>query len=257
MTRFPIKNLAKGLALTTMAATFALVPFAASAQSVQAQPVPGMMHMMSMPTTLSLSANGEVSATPDMATVSFGVVTQSGNASGAMKANNVKMNQVMAALKAAGIDAKDIQTSSLNLSPQYNYDTNGAPPKLTGYQALNQVTVRVNKLDQTGPVIDAVIAAGVNQIDNIGFGLKDDDAALDQARQTAVKTLVQRANLYASAMGMKVKRIQNLSEGGPVYQPPMPMMAMRAEAFAKDSSTPVSSGEMKLSVSVSAVFELE
>ena len=208
-----------------------------------------------MPTTLNLSADGEISAAPDMATISFGVVTQSMTASAAMKANNIRMNQVLAALKSAGIDAKDIQTSSLNLSPQYNYDNNGAPPKLTGYQAQNQVTVRVNKLDQTGPVIDAVIAAGVNQIDAINFGLKDDDAALDAARQDAVKTLMQRANLYASALGMKIKRVQNLSEGGPSYSPPRPM-AM-AGLMAKDASTPVAAGEMKLSVTVSAVFELE
>jgi uncharacterized protein YggE len=162
----------------------------------------------------------------------------------------------MAALKAAGIDAKDIRTSSLNLSPQYNYDTNGGQPKLIGYNAQNQVTVRVNKLDATGTTIDAVLAAGVNQIDGITFGLKDDATALDTARQSAVKTLLQRANLYAAALGMKVKRVQNLSESGGMYSPPMPMMTMRMEKAA-DQSTPVSSGELQLSVNVSATFELE
>ncbi|ESQ76354.1 SIMPL domain-containing protein [Asticcacaulis sp. AC402] len=246
------RSILKALTLSVCAAALAAAPMSASAQTM----TPMMISPASLPTTLSLTANGEVSAAPDMATVSFGVVTQAGNASNAMKNNNVRMNQVMAALKAAGIDAKDIQTSSLNLSPQYDYNNTGGQPKITGYQAMNQVTVRVNKLDQTGAVIDAVLAAGVNQIDNINFGLKNDAALTDQARQSAVKLLMQRANLYAAALGMKVKRVQTLSEGGPGYHPPQPMMMMRAEA-AMDKSTPVSSGELQLSVSVSAVFELE
>ncbi|MBW8881842.1 MAG: SIMPL domain-containing protein [Asticcacaulis sp.] len=122
-------RLMKSLALTACAAALAIVPLAATAQPMQP---PMMMQMMPMPTTVSLTADGQVTATPDMAVISFGVVTQSGTASNAMKANNVKMNHVMAALKSAGIDAKDIQTWNLNLTPQYNYDTNGAPPKLTG-----------------------------------------------------------------------------------------------------------------------------
>ncbi len=209
------------------------------------------------PTTLSLSATGEVSATPDMATISFGVVTSGKTAADAMKANNVRMNAVMAALKAAGIAAKDIRTSSLNLNPQYVYKDN-LPPQLTGYEARNQVTVRVNDLSQTGAVIDATVKAGVNQIDQVGFGLKNDDAVLDQARQQAVATLQSRAQLYASAAGLKVKRILMIEEGSPnVVRPPMPMMAMRDKVSAGYEATPVSAGELQESVTVSATFELQ
>ena len=208
-------------------------------------------------TTLSLSATGEVSATPDMATISFGVVTSAKTAADAMKANNVRMNAVMAALKAAGIAVKDIRTSSLNLNPQYVYNNN-QPPQLTGYEARNQVTVRVNDLSQTGAVIDATVKAGVNQIDQVGFGLKNDDAVLDQARQQAVATLQQRAQLYATAAGLKVKRILAIEEGSPmVVRPPMPMMAKRVMGVVADESTPVSGGELQESVTVSATFELQ
>jgi len=241
-------SLLKTFALGALAAGLAAVPMMAAAQT--AQPV----LMMPAPSTLSLNASGEVSATPDMATIHFAVVTQGKTASEAMKGNNVRMNAVMDALKKAGIAAKDIQTSSLNLNPQYDY-TDGQAPKLTGYQAQNQITVRVNDLNQTGPVIDAVIAAGINQVDSIAFGLKNDDAILDQARQQAVATLLKRAELYASASGMKVKRIISIEEGGPVYNQPQPMMFARAKAM--DASTPVSSGELQLSVNVSATFELE
>ena len=252
--RFVTKSLLGGLLL----AGLVIIPVIASAQDA---PTPGEKRMeirqmmMATPTTLTFSANGEVSATPDMATISFGVVTQGSTASDALKGNNVRMNSVLAALKSAGIAEKDIQTSSLNLNPQYDY-TDGQHPKLTGYQAQNQISVRVNDLKQTGPVIDTVIKAGINQVDSINFGLKNDDALLDQARQSAVKTLMQRAELYATATGMKVKRIVNLSEGGPSYvEPPRPVMMLAKRAA--DSSTPVAAGEMQMSVSVSATFELE
>ncbi|ESQ84543.1 hypothetical protein AEAC466_09330 [Asticcacaulis sp. AC466] len=241
-------RLLKSFALGVLTAGLAVAPMMAAAQTTSTPVL-----MMPAPSTLSLSAAGEVAATPDMATIHFAVVTQSGTASGAMKANSVKMNEVMAALKAAGIASKDIQTSNLNLNPQYNY-ADGQAPKLTGYQAQNQITVRINDLNQTGTVIDAVIKAGINQVDSINFGLKNDDAVLDQARQSAVATLLKRANLYATATGMKVKRIISIEEGGPVYNQPQPMMF---RAKAADASTPVSAGELQLSVNVSATFELE
>ena len=245
-------SLFRSLAVTAVAAGLMAAPMIASAQ---AAPTPVMMMTMPVPTTLSLSASGEVSATPDKATINFAVVSQGKTASEAMKANNVRMNAVMSALKSAGIADKDIQTSSLNLNPQYDY-TDGQNPRLTGYQAQNQITVRINDLNQTGPVIDTVIKAGINQIDSITFGLKNDDTLLDQARQSAVAILMQRANLYAQATGMHVKRILTLSESDQSYQPPRPMFAMAKRAEA-DSSTPVAGGELQLSVQVSATFELE
>lgn len=247
-------SLFRSLALTAVAAGLMAVPMMASAQTAM-PPATMTMMMAPAPTTLSLSASGEVSAAPDKATINFAVVSQGKTASDAMKANNIRMNAVMASLKSAGIADKDIQTSSLNLSPQYDY-TDGQHPRLTGYQAQNQITVRINDLSQTGPVIDTVIKAGINQIDSINFGLKNDDALKDQARQSAVKTLMARAELYAQATGMHVKRILTLSESDQSYQPPQPMMFARAEKSA-DASTPVAAGELQLSVQVSATFELE
>lgn len=241
------RPLFKALAATALIAVFAAPAFAAPEAPLPPPPPP---------TTLSLTATGQVSATPDMATVSFAVVTQGKTASDALKANNARMNAVLAALKTAGIASKDIQTSSLNLNPQYVYRDN-LPPTLTGYEARDQITVRVNDLAQTGPVIDAVIKAGINQVDAISFGLKNDDAVLDQARQQAVTTLQKRASLYAAATGLKVKRVLTIEEGAPMtYQPPRPMIMM-AKAANADASTPVSAGELQESVTVSATFELE
>jgi len=231
-------------------ALLALVLSAAAAPAAFAQVAPAAA---SAPTTLTLSATGAETAAPDMATISFAVVTQSATASEAMKANAAQMNAVMAALKKAGIDSRDIQTSSLNLNPQYDYQS-GRAPKLTGYQAQNQINVRVGDTARTGPVVDAVIAAGVNQISNIDFGLKDDSAVRDQARKDAVAMLMQRARLYADATGMRVKRLMSLKEGaGESIQPPRPMMMMKASADA----TPVSEGQLQIDVPVTATFELE
>lgn len=205
-------------------------------------------------TTLSLTVEGEAAATPDMATVGFGVQTQAKTAAEALRLNNVRMNAVMAALKAAGIAAKDIQTSSLNLSPQYTYGNN-VPPVLNGYQAQDMVSVRVNDLAQTGAVIDSVVKAGINQIDSITFGLKDESAALDIARRNAVATLSQRAGLYAGASGMHLTRLVSLQEGAPQEIGPRPVFAMAKMAGATDK-TPVSEGELHLSVTVSATYEM-
>lgn len=225
----------------------------AAAPSVQAQSLPAPISATT-PTTLTLSATGTQTATPDMATIRFAVVTQGSTASEAMKANNTQMNAVMASLQKAGIDTRDIQTSSLNLNPQYDYQ-NGQAPKLTGYQAQDQITVRVNDIKRTGPVVDAVIKAGINQIGSIDFGLKDDSALRDAARKAAVAALQQRARLYADAAGMKVGRLLTLEEGAEAStQPPRPVMMM---AKAASDSTPVSEGQLEISVPVTATFILD
>jgi uncharacterized protein YggE len=127
-----------------------------------------------------------------MATISFGVVTEATTAAEAMQMNATRMNQVMAALRRAGIEARDVQTSGLNLSAQYDYVQN-EPPRLRGYQANNRVTVIINDLNAVGTTADAVVAAGVNQIDGISFGLKDPTAAENRARQLAVRNLQAKA----------------------------------------------------------------
>lgn len=218
-------------------------------------PAPAHGHHAAMSgTTLTLTVTGESNTAPDQATINFAVVTEGANASEAMTANARQMTTVMNALKAAGIDPKHIRTSNINLQPRYNYPEREAPV-LTGYQATNQVSVTIVDLNRVGPTIDAVVKAGVNQIDSIAFGLKDDTAATNLARQTAVKTLTERANLYASATGLKVVRLVNLTEGTPNWNGPQPV-AVRAFAKAEDSSTPISGGELSLSVTVTATYEL-
>jgi uncharacterized protein YggE len=239
-----------------VAATFAALALSAPAPAALAQAPDGARPPMAMRfdgTFLSVSTEAKASVAPDMATVNAGVVTEAATAEAAMSENATRMNAVMAALKRAGIAERDIQTSNISLNPQYQYNQN-EPPKLTGYQAQNTVTVKVRALKNLGKAIDAVVAKGSNQVNGVSFSVADPDPALDSARKEALKKARARADLYAQAAGLKVQRIVSISENAaPPPQFPVPMMA-RAE-MAK-APTPVSPGEVDLSVTLNVSFEL-
>jgi uncharacterized protein YggE len=242
-----MKSLLLAAALGAM--TLAGPPSAALAEAAPA-PAETLFHA----TTLNLSADGEVKAPPDMATINLGVMTEGATAAAALAANSQQMNQVMAALKAAGIAAKDIQTSNLNLAPKYAYVQN-QPPRLTGYQVSNDVTVTVRVLARLGAAVDATVTAGANQVNGISFGLADSAAAENAARLEAVKALQAKADLYARATGYRIVRMVSLSEGGGYTpRPPIPMMAMARSAAA--APPPVSPGELKVRIEVTGLYEL-
>ena len=234
-------------------AAFAAVLLLGAAPAALAQETPAADAAFRA-TTLSLSAYGEVKAVPDMASITLGVQTEAPTAQAAMAQNAERMSRIVAALKAQGLADKDIQTSNISLDAQYDYQQN-QPPKLRGYQASNTVLITVYEVSRLGRTLDAVTAAGANQINGIGFGLKDTIAAEDAARLKAVKALQAKAELYAGAVGYRVARLVNLSEaGGYVPAPPRPMF-MKAAAPMADS-TPVQGGELTVRVEVSGAFEL-
>ncbi len=238
-----------------LAGALAVMLLCTAAPAVHAQDAAGAAaESMFRATTLNLSAYGEVKAPPDMASISLGVQTQAVTAAKAMADNAARMSQVIDALKRAGIPARNIQTSGLNLSAQYDYEQN-MPPKLSGYQASNQVTVTVYDLAKLGPSLDAVVAAGANQINGISFGLKDSQAAEDAARMKAVRALQAKAQLYAGATGYRVNRLISLSEGGG-YSPPRAPVPYMALAKSADAGTPVEAGELSIRVDVSGMYEL-
>ncbi len=245
-------------ALMLGGALMAAVAMSAPAAMAQSRPdgaAPMMMHAMAAPPALNLSAYGEVKIAPDMATISFGVLTEATTAAEAMQLNATRMNQVMAALRRAGIETRDVQTSGLNLSAQYDYVQN-EPPRLRGYQASNQVTVIINDLTKVGTTADAVVAAGVNQINGIGFGLKDPSAAENQARQIAVRNLQAKASLYAQALGVQLGGIRSLSEGGGYSPQPPVMLQFRAETTIDANFTPVAAGQLTVRIDITGVYDL-
>jgi uncharacterized protein len=185
-------------------------------------------------TLLTVSADGRSTRTPDLAQFSAGVTTQGKTAGDALAANSADMNKVISALKKAGIADKDIQTSNLSINPVYGQPTFGPngqviqEARIIGYQASNQVNIRQRDLKSFGKVLDALVAAGANQVNGPN---------------------------YAKAAGLRVARIVSISEGGG-YVPPMPVMYAKAEMAADAAPTPVAPGQVESQVSVAVLFEL-
>jgi uncharacterized protein YggE len=205
-------------------------------------------------TRLDVVATGEVNRVPDIARINAGVVTQAPSATQAIAQNARQMASVRAALRTAGIADRDIQTSSINLTPDYRYE-DGRNPVLVGYRASNEVTVRFRDIANAGRILDALVAQGANQINGPTFVLDKPEEALDEARIEALATARRRAELYAGRLGKRVGRILSISESGAVIPYPMPVM-MRAEA-ADAAGSKIDPGEQTVSVNLSVSFELE
>jgi uncharacterized protein YggE len=239
-----MRNILLALALGTAA-----LPSIAAAQSAQPQmpPITG--------TRLDISATGETTRVPDVAIISAGVVTRAPTAGAAIQQNSARMDRVLAALKRAGVAERDVQTSSINLNPEYRYQENKAP-ELVAYSASNQVSIRFRDIRNSGRILDALVAEGANQINGPTLTIDKPEAALDEARMNAIANGRARAELYARALGKRVTRLISVSEGGGGYPvpPPMPMVE-RMSAQAAD--TKIVAGEQKLQVNVSMVFELQ
>ena len=206
--------------------------------------------------TISLSGHGEVRMAPDLAIVTVGVMSSAATAREALDANTKSMEGVMAALKDASIELRDIQTSNFSVNPRYDYGQNNAqPPKVIGYDVSNNVTITVRKLDGLGAVLDQVVSSGSNQINGVQFQVSKPEAATDEARKLAVADALRKANVYTVASGVTLGQIVSLSEGGG-YQPPVPVFkSMRAEAVSAD--VPVAQGEQTIAVDVNFTWEIK
>ena len=238
--------------MTALALGAAAVPAIVGAQ---VQTIPVQVPLISG-TRLDVSATGEVTRVPDLAIISAGVQTLKPTATAAIEENAARTERVREALKRAGIEDKDIQTSNLSLNPEYQYDQNRAP-RLTGYRASNTVNVKFRDLKRTGAILDALVAEGANQINGPSLTIDKPESALDEARAKAIVNGRMRADLYARALGMRVVRLISVSEsGGYAVPPPMPMVAMMAERSA-DASSKIDPGTQQLQVSVAMSFELQ
>ena len=237
-----------------LAAALALGTSAMTASAQNAPPSAGGYAISTDGTLLSVSAQAESRRVPDVATVSTGVVTRAADANAAMRANAEQMDKVMAAIRAAGIAERDTQTSGVNLNPDYRYEENQAPV-ITGYQASNTVNIKVRDLSKLGKVLDALVASGANQVNGPNFEIDQPEAAYDEARQAALKKAQTRAEMYAKALGVKVRRIVSISEGGG-FRPPVPMPMMSMARGKAEADTAISPGETALSANLDVVFEL-
>ena len=236
-----------------LAAVFALASLPALAQPEPPHP-PGPR-----PAIFVLSGEGTASAAPDMAVITSGVVTQAETARAALDANTEAMTKLIDSLKGAGIEPKDIATSGFSVQPRYVYqqrnDGTQEPPRISGYEVRNSVTVKVRDLAKLGGVLDKAVTEGSNQIDNLSFDISKKDELLNEARKEALADARAKAELYAEAAGVKLGRLRELSEQAGHFPPPRPMM-MRMEAKAASADVPVERGEQEVTVNVTATWEI-
>jgi uncharacterized protein YggE len=226
--------------LTIAVATIA----ALAAMPAQAEVVP--------PPTVSVTGEATISVPPDLARIEAGVTTDAKTAREASDANNAAMGKVLLALKSTGIDEKDYQTSRLSLQPQYANQNRPGPNLLTGYRATNRVTVKLRDILKVASVIDAVTAAGANDIGGINFMVSNASKLLDDARAQAIADARRKAEIYAKAAGVTLDAPLSISEDGS----PGPVMYRRAAApMAADLA--IAPGEETLRVTVGVSWAIK
>jgi uncharacterized protein len=209
-------------------------------------------------TTPAISVSGEanVSVAPDLAQVEGGVTSEGKTAREASETNNAAMGKVLLALKGAGIDEKDYQTSRLSLQPQYAAATpNRGTPQISGYRASNRVTIKVRDITKVANVVDMLVTAGANEIGGINFIVTQASKALDEARTSAVADARRKAEIYAKAAGVTLGEPLSIVEEGAA--PPPVFRSKMAAPMAGSAPTPVAPGEELLSISVNVTWAIK
>jgi uncharacterized protein len=201
--------------------------------------------------TISVSGEAQVSVPPDLAQIDAGVSTEAKTAREASEANNAAMGRVLLALKGAGIDEKDYQTSRLSLQPQYAPNRSG-PNAVAGYRAANRVTIKLRDVTKVAGTIDILVGAGANELGGINFMVSSASKLLDDAREQAIADARRKAEIYAKAAGVTLGSPVSISEEG--APGPMPFRKMAAGMAA---SAPVAQGEETLQVTVSVVWAIK
>ena len=212
--------------------------------------------------SMTLTGTGTVRAAPDMATVTTGVTTQGETAREALDANSTAMADLVAVLRDAGLENRDIQTSNFTVSPQYVYsdrrDDSGytLPPQIQGYEVSNAVTIVVRDLEQLGSVLDQAVTVGANTINSVSFAVAETDKLEEEARKLAVADALAKARTYAEATGVRLGSIESIRETD-IAAPPMPMYQARAMAVSAEMSVPVEAGEMTYSITTTISWDID
>jgi uncharacterized protein len=204
-----------------------------------------------VPAAISVTGEASISVAPDLAQVEGGVTSEAKTAREASQANNTTMGKLLLALKAAGIDETDIQTSRLSLQPQ-NAPNHSGPAAIVGYQASNRVTVRLHDVTKVAGVIDMLVGAGATDIGGITFMVSEASKLLDQAREQAVADARRKAEIYAKAAGVSLGAPLEITEEG--TPGPMPYRKM---AVGMAAVTPVAPGEETLRIAVNVSWAIK
>ena len=210
---------------------------------------------------ITVQGTGEVRVRPDIARLSLGVQTQGPDSTRAAQENAALTRKVIAAIRAAGVAEKDIQTQNYSIYPQYEQRPVGGagggeprPPRIVGYQVSNTVAVVVRKIADVGKVIDGAVRAGANVAGGISFDLDDPTKAREEAMRKAVADALRKGRVMAEAASVGGLRLVSLVEGGVNY--PRSLYEAANLARADVGGTPVAAGEQTITATVTARFAM-
>jgi hypothetical protein len=198
---------------------------------------------------VTVTGEATIAVVPDTAVIRIGVTSHGKTAREASEVNAKQMTGVMAAIKGNGIADRDVQTSWLSLQPQYDANK-PSPARLLGFQATNQVTVKIHDIARLPDLLDSAIGAGANEMSGIEFVVSKQPKLLDQVRGEAIADARRKAELYAKAAGAKVGHVLMISEEGAAP----PQTAIRT---FRSGAAPVAPGEQTLRATVTVSYELE
>ena len=224
----------------------AALPMSAQAAEVQ---------IASSGPVVELNVQEIVHSAPDVAQIGAGVITRAATAQQAVQENAQAMERLVERIRALGIERRDIQTSNFNLNPDYRHNPQTGEQSFNGYTVHNQVNVKLRDLDRAGEVLDALVAAGANNIHGPNFMLEDDAEAKAEARTAGFASGKAMAENYARMAGYSSVRLLEVSESFQSYGPPQPV-AMMARGESADASTPIEPGEVGTQVTLTVKYEM-
>ncbi len=222
---------------------FGPVSFAGTISAPPAEPLP----------SITVTGTGEVLVKPDLARVDIGVVTQFESASVGVRRNNEAVEKLLGALDEYGIAESDIQTSNFRVAPQYEYDRSGQAPRLIGYRVTNQVRVAVRRIADLGTLLDEVVTAGANQINNVTFAVNEAKSFEDTARRRAMADAHRKAALYAQEAGVRLGSVHRVEEATDTVA----IRQFDFDAAQEARAVPIAPGQQTLRQHVRVTFAIE
>jgi len=206
---------------------------------------------------VSVAGEGVVSVTPDVAHIFIGVENQDEQAHVAQQRNSAIMNDVLAAVKAAGVDESDIQTTRFGMWPVHSWDMETNQSSVTGFSVSNNINITVRNLDLVGEILAVATQAGANTASSVSFGVLDHSQAYNQALALAVQDATEKARVIASSLGQSLGQVVNVHEsssfGG--FFPSSPVVRAEDMAFGA-ASVPIQGGELAVIARVQITFDL-
>lgn len=205
---------------------------------------------------IELNVFESVEVAPDIVTIGAGVTSDAPSATEALRQNSAEMQKVIAQIKALGVAERDIQTTGINLNARYDYDQQTQRQVFRGYQASNRVSVILRRIEDTGRVLDALVAAGATDLNGPNFSIENDAPAKDAARERAVGRAAAQAKAYAAMLGYDSAKVLAISESMSGTGPMPEMAKLSRSGAAADAAPPVQPGMVSTGINLTVTYEL-